>query len=87
MIIIGQNKDVIINFNQIRGIYIEDVDPEDKAVNKYKISADGGNAIFPLGRYFTEERAKEVIQSMAKEICTQMENSSYHNNYYNMPKG
>ena len=72
MIIIGQNNDVIINFNQIRGIYIEDLDPEYMQPDKFRIVADGGNAIFPLGRYTTEEKARKVLIEITSHYeCSQ----------------
>lgn len=85
MIIIGQNKDVIINFELIRGIYIEDLDPEYMQPDKFRIVADSGNAIFPLGRYTKLSNAREVLVDIARQIANNIEDKDFYNNFYEMP--
>ena len=85
MIIIGQNNDVIINFNQIRGIYIEDLDPEYMQPDKFRIVADSGNAIFPLGRYTTKEKARKVLIGIGKTIAEHIEDKKFYHNFCELP--
>ena len=79
MIIVSQDKKQIINFNNIRiveinnpntwqqGFYSIDTYPECEDQQKWHIR---------LGKYATEERAKEVLQEIIK-TCTCWENFKY----------
>lgn len=89
MIIVSQNKEVIINFNNITNIRVLDD-------NKQQIIAQDLNNknTYYLGIYVTAERTKEVLQ----EIIEQYEYSqglkkdnaiflsSENNRVYEMPK-
>ena len=74
MIIVSQEKNRIINFDNILQIYIT-IDEDDKGC--YIQYEDCNNSYEGLGKYNTEERAKEVLQ----EITTR------HGNWENMKVG
>ena len=57
MIIVSQNKKVIINFNNVTGIQVEDKNIFVQVVNK-------DSPI--IGQYETEKRAKEVLHEIIK---------------------
>lgn len=57
MIIVNQNKDIIINLNKVEMIGIN---PD----NKKEIYCIFGNGSEMLGEYETEERAKEVLREI-----------------------
>lgn len=67
MIIVSQDKDNIINFDNLTQVYITQ-DEEEKA---YFIRFETVDSLYEdLGEYKTEERAKEVLQ----EIITRLGN-------------
>lgn len=74
MIIVSQEKNRIINFDNILQIYIT-IDEDDKGC--YIQYEDCNNSYEGLGKYNTKERAKEVLQ----EITTR------HGNWENMKMG
>jgi hypothetical protein len=74
MIIVSQEKNRIINSDNILQIYIT-IDEDDKGC--YIQYEDCNNSYEGLGKYNTEERAKEVLQ----EITTR------HGNWENMKMG
>lgn len=61
MIIVNQDKTEIINFNKVENIYVS---------GRYISIYFGLNNNEVIGRYSTEERAKEVLQ----EIIERLEN-------------
>ena len=64
MIIVSQDKDKIVNFNNVSGIEI--YPPTDDTQN-FEIDAEKVNGeLDELGFYKTEERAKEVLQEIIK---------------------
>lgn len=64
MIIVSQDKNRIINFDNILQLYIT---REPAAIKKYWIRyEDCNNSYEELGTYETEERAKEVLQEIVK---------------------
>lgn len=63
MIIVSQEKDRIINFDNILQIYIT-IDEDDKGC--YIQYEDCNNSYEGLGKYNTKERAKEVLQEIVK---------------------
>lgn len=72
MIIVSQDRDLIINFNQVEEIYVAD---------KY-ISVNFGlsnNEV--LATYKTEERAKEVLQEIIERY------TNWNNLVYGQPTG
>lgn len=68
MIIVSQDKDSIINFDRTQNIWIDD-NILDKTNTTFEICADD----VTLGEYATEERAKEVLEELIKNI----QNTSY----------
>lgn len=66
MIIVSQDKSVIINFNNIVSIYvIRDAISMEKGLENYNIDfATNYDINFVAGTYATEERAKEVLQEI-----------------------
>ena len=80
MIIVSQDKKEIIIFHNFIAIWIEDVNNVDNLVD-WGIKAhsvNGNDFIYILGRYKTEERAKEVLQEIIEfyEISKRHECSS-----------
>ena len=84
MIIVSQNKDNIVNFNNVVSVGIEDFDLNNKNCFQ-RITAETLGTSVALGDYKTEERAKEVLE----EIITcytgdgELQNQEYV--YYIMP--
>ena len=64
MIIVGQDKTEIFNFDRIKNIWIDD-NVLDKTDTEFEICADGET----LGFYTTEKRAKEVLQEIVNEYA------------------
>ena len=67
MIIVSQDKKMIVNFNSIVSVYvIENYVSEEKGCKGYNIDFATNEEInFVLATYKTEERAKEVLQQIA----------------------
>lgn len=63
MLILSQDKNVIINFNKALSIWIENPLNNDNSKFSIEVSADIDEN---LGYYDTEERAKEVLQEIIK---------------------
>lgn len=61
MIIVSQDKDVIVNFDRTQNIWIDD-DVLDKTNTSFDIVADEQT----IGTYATEERAKEVLNGIIR---------------------
>ena len=59
MIIISQDKDNVINYDNVKSLWIDD-NVLDKTNTTFYINADDDF----LGEYETEERAKEVLQEI-----------------------
>lgn len=66
MIIVSQNKNMIINFNSTVSTYvIKDYVSEEKGYKAYNINFATKEKInFVLATYKTEERAKEILQEI-----------------------
>ena len=93
MIIVSQNKDKIVNFDNITFLDI------DKSNGMYivKCNVINENRIY-LGEYVTEERAKEILQEIIKqykELITSyqkgrsdypIETLIFNRNVYEMPE-
>lgn len=74
MIIVSQDKEKIVNFDNLTQLYIT----QDKEETAYFIRFETVYSLYDdLGEYETEERAKEVLQ----EITTR------HGNWENMKVG
>lgn len=65
MVIISQNKNRIINFDNILEIWI-DSNILDKTEPVFIINAETDGTVIEIGNYATEERAKEVLQEIVK---------------------
>lgn len=59
MIIVSQDKDNVINYDNVKSLWIDD-NVLDKTNTTFYINADGDF----LGEYETEERAKEILQDI-----------------------
>lgn len=71
MIIISQNKCIIVNFSNIQNIRIESYGTHIKGKKQYKIFAGNFEGYATeLGTYETKERAKEVIQEIAQKYSS-----------------
>jgi hypothetical protein len=66
MIIVNQDKDEIVNFNNMNNILIVDFDLKNNYFQRIQANTDGD--CFILGDYKTEERAKEVLQEIIQSI-------------------
>lgn len=61
MIIVSQDKDKIINFDNLTQIYIT----QDEEITAYFIRFETVDSLYDdLGEYKTEERAREVLQEI-----------------------
>ena len=65
MIIVSQDKDLILNFKNINAIGIGNPLENDDGMFKVLASTTSDNE-YTLGKYKTEERAKEVLQEIIK---------------------
>ncbi len=74
MIIVSQDKEKIVNFDNLTQLYITQDEEETAYFIRYETV---GSLYDDLGKYETEERAKEVLQ----EITTR------HGNWENMKMG
>lgn len=87
MLILSQDKDKILNFNNIIQVYVN------KYANEYPdIRCDTLNELnINLGDYKTEERAKEVLQEIIKaykeSVIVKIDNLQTENKVvYEMPE-
>ena len=61
MIIVGQDKEKIVNFDNLTQVYIT----QDEEETAYFIRCETVDSLYDdLGKYETEERAKEVLQEI-----------------------
>lgn len=65
MIIVSQDKELILNFENIDAIGIGNPLDDDNGMFKVFASTTSDNE-YTLGKYKTEERAKEVLQEIIK---------------------
>lgn len=71
MIIVSQDKDTIINFDNIESIdIVADLDGTGKV--PYKLYYETSTKREELGKYATEERAKEVLEDIVKKYENSM---------------
>lgn len=69
MIIVSQDKNRIINFDNILQLYISRC--EKKEITEYYIRYEDCNNFYEdIGAYKTEERAKEVLQEIAQKYSS-----------------
>lgn len=87
MIIVSQDKDNVINYDNVKSLWIDD-NVLDKTNTTFYINADDDF----LGEYETEERAKEVLQEIINAYLDSNEQSAYakfayvKNKVYEMPE-
>lgn len=62
MTIVSQDKNIIVNFNNIVSIWINN--PSENDEGKFEINVDSDCHYERLGAYKTEQRAKEVLQEI-----------------------
>ena len=70
MIIVSQDKDKIVNFDNLTQIYITRDEEETATFIRYE-TVD--SLYDDLGEYKTEERAKEVLQEIVKKYSSYLE--------------
>ena len=63
MIIVSQDKEVIVNFDNVENIWINN--PLENNEGKFEIRAETYSNNMLIGEYKTEERAKEVLQEIS----------------------
>lgn len=96
MIIVSQDKDVIVNFDNVTQIFIV-IDKENENQKPYLIRYESvGDYYETLGKYATEGRAKEVLQEILERYNVLKKNTTYaqgdsgftfnEHYYYEMPK-
>lgn len=81
MIIINQDKNNVINYDNVKSLWIED-NVLDETNTTFYINADEDF----LGEYKTEERAKEVLQEIISKYKTTLYNSKTNETVVNIPK-
>lgn len=88
MVIVSQDKSMIINFNNIVSIYvIKKYVSEEKGYKGYNINFTTNEEInFVLATYETEERAKEVLQEIVSKYKVTLYNSKTNETVVNVPK-
>lgn len=73
MIIVSQDKQKIINLENLIEIYItqDEMYPSQDDVDGYYLRSEAVGGMYEnLGKYDTEERAKEVLQEIAKKYSS-----------------
>ena len=84
MIIVSQDKKEIINFKNLTEIYIST--NQDNEKENYLRSESVCGLYEDLGKYKTEERAKEVLQDIVSKYKTTLYNSKTNETVVNIPK-
>ena len=64
MVIVSQDKDVIVNFKNVENIWINN--PLENAEGKFEIRAESYSNNMIIGEYATEKRAKEVLKEIGE---------------------
>lgn len=82
MIIVDQDKNKIINFDNVNEILTIETG-EILVVNNTYITND---CLDVLGKYDTEERAREVLQEIINKYKTTLYNSKTNETVVNVPK-
>lgn len=72
MVIISQNKNRIINFDNILEIWI-DSNILDKTEPAFTINAETDSTAIKIGNYATEERAKEVLAEIVQKYSSYLQ--------------
>ena len=83
MIIVSQDKEKIVNFDNLTQVYIT----QDEEETAYFIRCETVDSLYDdLGKYETEERAKEVLQEIISKYKTTLYNSKTNETVINIPK-
>lgn len=82
MIIVDQDKNKIINFDNVNEILTIETG-EILVINNTHVTDD---CLDVLGKYDTEERAKEVLQEIVSKYKTTLYNSKTNETVANIPK-
>ena len=83
MILVKQNKDMVVNFDNITRVYMS----QDEEETAYYIRLETVDSLYDdLGKYDTEERAKEVLQKIVSKYKTILYNSKTNETVVNIPK-
>ena len=85
MIVLSQDKDKIVNFDNVININIDDCGEEGYLISAGFIVGRDDN-YRDLGYYKTEERAKEVLQEIISKYKTTLYNSKTNETVVNIPK-
>ena len=83
MIIVSQDKEKIVNFDNLTQIYITQDEEKTATFIRYE-TVD--SLYDDLGEYKTEERAKEVLQEIVSKYKTTLYNSKTNETVVNIPK-
>lgn len=75
MIIVSQDRAVLINFDNIESISIGD--PLEDNEGLFNILCDTTNVQYKIGKYKTEERAEEVLQKIINAYKGYNDNKVY----------
>lgn len=79
MVIVNQNRDEIINFEKMNNIYVS-------KSGEVRACANMEDCVYVLGKYESEERAKEVLQEIVSKYKTTLYNSKTNETVVNVPK-
>lgn len=83
MIVLSQDKDKIVNFDNLTQVYIT----QDEEKSAYFIRFETVDSLYDdLGEYKTEKRAKEVFQEIISKYKTTLYNSKTNETVVNVPK-
>ena len=83
MLIVNQDRDKIVNFGNLTQVYIT----QDEEKIAYFIRFETVDSLYDdLGKYETEERAKEVLQEIVSKYKTTLYNSKTNETVVNVPK-
>ena len=83
MIIVSQDKEKIVNFDNLTQVYIT----QDEEETAYFIRYETVDSLYDdLGEYKTEERAKEVLQEIISKYKTTLYNAKTNETVVNIPK-
>ena len=80
MIIVSQDKNKLVNFDNIAHIFIEEGSGTTISYGKMSGCSE------TLGYYKTKERAKEVLQEIVSKYKTTLYNSKTNETVVNIPK-
>lgn len=86
MIIVSQDRAVIVNFNNVENVWINN--PLENTEGKFEIITESYSNNRLMGEYDTEERAKEVLKEIMKEYgkCNRFGPGFVSNEVFYMPE-